>query len=154
MPLTDRELETIEYKLKKRGFKQGDYPHAERIGASTVTLPLFADMTGKDVQRVCDAVTAVLRSEYLTQGPAVPRFEQAMATYCGAVHAVAANSATSALHIACLALGVAANFVLIPVLGIAARGFGEDVVLGDRRWSGHYGAFVRAACGGERVAKC
>jgi UDP-4-amino-4,6-dideoxy-N-acetyl-beta-L-altrosamine transaminase len=51
------------------------------------------------------AVTAVLRSDFLTQGPAVPRFEQAVAGYCGAAHAVAVNSATSALHIACLALG-------------------------------------------------
>lgn len=53
-----------------------------------------------------DAVVAVLRGDWLTQGPAVPAFEQAVARYCGASHAVAVNSATSALHIACLALGV------------------------------------------------
>lgn len=53
-----------------------------------------------------DAVVAVLRSDFLTQGPAVPAFENAVADYCGAQHAVAVNSATSALHIACLALGV------------------------------------------------
>lgn len=53
-----------------------------------------------------DAVVAVLRSELLTQGPVVPAFEKAIADYCGAPHAVAVNSATSALHIACLALGV------------------------------------------------
>lgn len=53
-----------------------------------------------------DAVVAVLRSEFLTQGPAVGAFEQAVADYCGAQYAVAVNSATSALHIACLALGV------------------------------------------------
>jgi UDP-4-amino-4,6-dideoxy-N-acetyl-beta-L-altrosamine transaminase len=53
-----------------------------------------------------DAVVEVLRSDFLTQGPAVPRFEEAVATACGAAHAVAVNSATSALHIACLALGV------------------------------------------------
>ncbi len=52
------------------------------------------------------AVVEVLRSDYLTQGPAVPRFEQAVAGYCGAPYAVAVNSATSALHIACLALGL------------------------------------------------
>ena len=53
-----------------------------------------------------DAVVAVLQSDFLTQGPMVPRFEQAVAGYCGAHHAVAVNSATSALHIACLALGL------------------------------------------------
>ena len=53
-----------------------------------------------------DAVVEVLRSDCLTQGPAVPAFEKAVASYCGAQHAVAVNSATSALHIACLALGV------------------------------------------------
>lgn len=52
------------------------------------------------------AVEAVLRSDFLTQGPAVPRFEQAVAGVCGAAHAVATNSATSALHIACMALGL------------------------------------------------
>jgi UDP-4-amino-4,6-dideoxy-N-acetyl-beta-L-altrosamine transaminase len=52
------------------------------------------------------AVVAVLRSDFLTQGPAVPAFENAIAQYCGARHAVAVNSATSALHIACAALGV------------------------------------------------
>jgi UDP-4-amino-4,6-dideoxy-N-acetyl-beta-L-altrosamine transaminase len=53
-----------------------------------------------------DAVVAVLRSDFLTQGPTVPAFEKAVASYCGVQHAVAVNSATSALHIACLALGV------------------------------------------------
>ena len=52
------------------------------------------------------AVAAVLRSDWLTQGPAVPAFEKAVADFCGARHAVAANSATSALHLACLALEV------------------------------------------------
>ncbi|AWW74151.1 UDP-4-amino-4,6-dideoxy-N-acetyl-beta-L-altrosamine transaminase [Erythrobacter sp. KY5] len=53
-----------------------------------------------------DAVVDVLRSDFLTQGPVVPAFEQSVASVCGAAHAVAANSATSALHIACMALGV------------------------------------------------
>lgn len=53
-----------------------------------------------------DAVVAVLRSDFLTQGPTVPRFEQAMAKRCGAQQGVAVNSATSALHVACLALGL------------------------------------------------
>ena len=50
------------------------------------------------------AVTDVLRSDFLTQGPVMPRFEQAVAARVGAGHAVAVNSATSALHVACLAL--------------------------------------------------
>lgn len=53
-----------------------------------------------------DAVVEVLRSDFLTQGPAVPRFEAAAAARCGAAHAVAMNSGTGALHAACLALGV------------------------------------------------
>ena len=53
-----------------------------------------------------DAVIAVLQSDFLTQGPAVPAFEKAVADYCDVQYAVAVNSATSALHIACLALGV------------------------------------------------
>jgi UDP-4-amino-4,6-dideoxy-N-acetyl-beta-L-altrosamine transaminase len=52
------------------------------------------------------AVVAALRSEYLTQGPAVPRFEEAFAYRHGVSHAIAVSSATAGLHIACLALGV------------------------------------------------
>ena len=57
-------------------------------------------------QEDIDAVVEVLRSDFLTQGPLVPVFEKSVAEYCGARYAVAVNSATSALHIACLALGV------------------------------------------------
>ena len=53
-----------------------------------------------------DAVVAALKSDHLTQGPIVPAFEEAISNYCGAEYAVAVNSATSALHIACLALGL------------------------------------------------
>ncbi|HQS02506.1 MAG: UDP-4-amino-4,6-dideoxy-N-acetyl-beta-L-altrosamine transaminase [Halothiobacillus sp. 24-54-40] len=56
-----------------------------------------------------DAVVAVLQSDFLTQGPVVPKFEQAVAEYCGAAHALAVNSATSALHIACMALNLGAG---------------------------------------------
>lgn len=60
------------------------------------------DISEADIQ----SVVKVLRSDFLTQGAEVPAFEQALAGYCGVLHAVAVNSATSALHIACLALGV------------------------------------------------
>lgn len=60
------------------------------------------DITQADI----DAVIQVLKSDYLTQGPAVPAFESAVAAHVGASYAVAANSATSALHMACLALGL------------------------------------------------
>ncbi len=60
-------------------------------------------------QNDVDAVVEVLRSELLTQGPVAPRFEEAVASYCKAGYAVAVNSATSALHLACLSLGVGAG---------------------------------------------
>lgn len=60
------------------------------------------DITQTDI----DAVVGVLQSDFLTQGPMVPRFEQSVAQHVGASHALAVNSATSALHIACLALGL------------------------------------------------
>lgn len=60
------------------------------------------DITQTDI----DAVVGVLQSDFLTQGPMVPRFEQSVAQHVGATHALAVNSATSALHIACLALGL------------------------------------------------
>lgn len=53
-----------------------------------------------------DQVVQVLQSDYLTQGPVTPRFEATVAAYCGAAHALATNSATAALHVGCLALGV------------------------------------------------
>ncbi len=76
------------------------------------------DISEADIQSVVD----VLRSDYLTQGPAVPAFEKALADYCGSQHAVAVNSATSALHIACLSLGVGAGDVVwtTPVTFVAS----------------------------------
>jgi len=53
-----------------------------------------------------DTVVSTLRSAHLTQGPYVVEFEKAVAKYCGAKYAVAVNSGTSALHIACLAAGI------------------------------------------------
>lgn len=60
------------------------------------------EITQADIEEV----VRVLRSDFLTQGPMVPRFELAVAEHVGARHAVAVNSATSALHIACVALGL------------------------------------------------
>ena len=53
-----------------------------------------------------DAVVKVLKSDFLTQGPITPKFESKIAEYTNAKYAVAVNSATSALHISCIALGV------------------------------------------------
>jgi len=60
------------------------------------------EITDADIE----AVVEVLKSDYLTQGPKVPEFERSVAGYCEAKHGIAVNSGTSALHIACLALGV------------------------------------------------
>ena len=60
------------------------------------------NISESDIQAVVD----VLRSDFITQGPVVPNFEKAVSDYCSAKYAVAVNSATSALHLACLTLGV------------------------------------------------
>ncbi|RTZ14792.1 UDP-4-amino-4,6-dideoxy-N-acetyl-beta-L-altrosamine transaminase [Vibrio aquaticus] len=57
-------------------------------------------------QQDIDSVVDVLKSDFLTQGPQVPAFEQALVSHTGASYAIGVNSATSALHIACLALGL------------------------------------------------
>lgn len=63
-------------------------------------------------QDIKEAVLAVLQSDFLTQGPAVEKFEQAVANYVGAKYAVAVGNATQALHIACLAAGLTETDVL------------------------------------------
>ncbi|WP_256874491.1 UDP-4-amino-4,6-dideoxy-N-acetyl-beta-L-altrosamine transaminase [Nostoc sp. C057] len=63
-------------------------------------------------QEDIDAVIEVLRSDWITQGPAIERFEQAVANYCGAKYAVAVSSATAALHIACFAAGLGQGDIL------------------------------------------
>ncbi len=60
------------------------------------------DVSPEDVRAVCD----VLASDFLTQGPTIPAFEQSFAERHGVVHAVAVSNATAALHIACMAMGV------------------------------------------------
>ena len=66
------------------------------------------DVTQDDIE----AVNEVLRSDWLTQGPMIPAFEETVSNYCGASFAVATNSSTSALHIACLALGLGDGDIL------------------------------------------
>jgi len=66
------------------------------------------DISREDIQAVVD----VLESDWLTQGPDIEQFEQAVADYCGAQFAVAVNSATAALHIACLAADLGPGDVL------------------------------------------
>ena len=60
------------------------------------------DITSEDIEEVIK----VLNSDFLTQGPVLPKFEKSISTYCGVSYAYAMNSATSALHIACMALEV------------------------------------------------
>ena len=90
------------------------------------------------------AVVETLRSDFLTQGPAVERFEAALRAITGAAHAVAVNSATSALHLACLALGLGPGKRLwtspntFVATANAARLCGADVAFVDvdpRTWN-------------------
>lgn len=73
------------------------------------------------------AVLAVLRGPWLTQGPVVPAFEQALVQRLGARYAVAVNSATSALHLACLALGLGPGDCLwtTPITFVASANCGR-----------------------------
>lgn len=64
-----------------------------------------------DTQEI-NAVSEVLKSDWLTQGPTVPTFERTISEYCNANHAIAVSNATSALHIACLALSLGPNDIL------------------------------------------
>ena len=77
-------------------------------------------------QQDIDAVVDVLKSDFLTQGPQVPAFEKALMNFTGAKHALAVNSATSALHIACLALGLGTGDILwtTPVTFVASANCG------------------------------
>ena len=74
-----------------------------------------------------EAVVRVLTSDFLTQGPMVPRFEARVAEHVGAAHAVAVNSATSGLHIACLALDLGPGDLLwtSPVTFVASANCGR-----------------------------
>ena len=80
------------------------------------------DITQSDI----DAVVEVLQSDYLTQGPKGPLFEKTVAKYCDAEYGIAVNSATSALHIACLALDLGKGDCLwtTPVTFVASANCG------------------------------
>ncbi|MDA7562975.1 UDP-4-amino-4,6-dideoxy-N-acetyl-beta-L-altrosamine transaminase [Gammaproteobacteria bacterium] len=68
-----------------------------------------------------DAVAKALKSDFITQGPKVPEFESSVAKYVNAKYAVASNSATSSLHVACLALGIKKDdFVWTPAISFVA----------------------------------
>jgi UDP-4-amino-4,6-dideoxy-N-acetyl-beta-L-altrosamine transaminase len=81
------------------------------------------DVTQADI----DAVVEVLRSDFLTQGPAIPRFEEEVAKKVNAKHAVASNSGTSSLHIACFGLGLGPGDVLwtVPNTFVASANCGR-----------------------------
>ncbi len=66
------------------------------------------DVSEEDIS----AVIKALKSDFLTQGPLVPEFEKKISKFCGAEFGVATNSATSALHIACLSLGVGSGDIV------------------------------------------
>ncbi|NGP53800.1 UDP-4-amino-4,6-dideoxy-N-acetyl-beta-L-altrosamine transaminase [Thioalkalivibrio sp. XN8] len=109
-----------------------------------------------------DAVVEVLRSDFLTQGPAVPRFEQAVAGHCGAAHAVAVNSATSALHIACLALDLGPGDLLwtSPVTFVASANCGlycgadvDFVDIDPRTYNLSAGALAQKLAAAERAGR-
>lgn len=95
------------------------------------------DITSEDIT----AVREVLESDWLTQGPKVPEFEHALTDKFGTQYAVAVNSATSALHIACMALGLGPNDLLwtVPNTFVASAncarycGAGVDFVDIDER---------------------
>ena len=80
------------------------------------------EITQKDI----DAVVKILQSDLITQGPCVPLFESALARYCGSDYAIAVNSATSALHLACraLELGPGDSLWTTPITFVASANCG------------------------------
>ncbi len=101
-------------------------PRTSDLGLLTSDLGFIPYGKQSITQDDIDAVIEVLRSDFLTQGPKVPEFELKVADYCCAKHAVAVNSATSALHIACLALGLSPGDTLwtSPITFVASANCG------------------------------
>lgn len=108
------------------------------------------------------AVVRVLRSDFLTQGPEIPRFEKILADYCGARHALAVSSATGALHIACLALELGPGDTLwtSPITFVASAncalycGAGVDFVdIDPLTGNMSVGALEQKLVGAERAGK-
>lgn len=80
------------------------------------------DISMQDIEAVID----VLKSDFLTQGPKVPEFEEILSSYTGSKYALAVNSATSALHIACMALELGEGDILwtSPITFVASANAG------------------------------
>lgn len=72
-------------------------------------IPYSRQNIGKDD---IDAVVNVMKSDFLTQGPITPIFEEKLTDYCGASYAVASVNATSALHLACMSLDIGAGDIV------------------------------------------
>jgi UDP-4-amino-4,6-dideoxy-N-acetyl-beta-L-altrosamine transaminase len=116
------------------------------------------EVTREDIE----AVLQVLRSDFLTQGPMVPRFEAALAARVGAARAVAVNSATSALHVACLALGLQPGDRLwtVPTTFVASANCGrycgaeiDFVDIDPRTWNMDADALAEKLDGAARAGR-
>jgi UDP-4-amino-4,6-dideoxy-N-acetyl-beta-L-altrosamine transaminase/dTDP-4-dehydrorhamnose reductase len=102
MPTIDQSIETF-YKDFRCGMREEIRHEPDHRRDGSPLIPYGRQWIDEnDIQ----AVVQVLRSDRVTQGPKVEEFEKALADYCGAKYAVAVNSGTSALHIACLAAGI------------------------------------------------
>jgi UDP-4-amino-4,6-dideoxy-N-acetyl-beta-L-altrosamine transaminase len=109
-------------------------PEATRHGAAPLPLPYARQHID---EHDIEAVISVLRSDWLTTGPAVDRFEDALAQRCSARHAVSCSSGTAALHLACLALGLGPDdAAIVPAVTFlatanAVRMTGAEVIFAD-----------------------
>jgi UDP-4-amino-4,6-dideoxy-N-acetyl-beta-L-altrosamine transaminase len=96
--LNDRDVH-LRYSIRFQSF--GEIERSTKVMSNFIPYGRQS-ISESDIKAVVD----VLRSDFLTQGPVLPNFEAAVAEYCQAKHAVATTNATSALHLACLALGL------------------------------------------------